>query len=142
VRATLNFIISSAKVNYLMVNNPKIKIYGTGGPRIWHQGTTFDLVPTINGRNLYKPTTWTDFVLGARFNVPLGEKASVDVLGNAGEGGATLDYEVAGVLSYQVKPKLWLQGSWRYVTVHYGNDGNLFNGTIQGVIFGATYKFK
>ena len=142
VDGKLNFTITTPKVNYLLVNNPKIKIYGTAGPRFWHLGTTLDLTPTIDGRNLYKGTTWTDFVLGGRFSLPIGSKASVDVLGDAGEGGATLDYQVGGFLNYQFKPKWTLQGGWRYLTVHYGNNGNLFNGTIQGIAFGATYKFK
>lgn len=134
--------IITPKVAYLIVKNPKIKVYGTAGPRIWHEGTTLSLVPTINGNNLYKAVTWTDFVMGGRFSVPLGSKVSVDVFGDAGEGGATLDYQVGGLLSYQVKPKLSLQGGWRYLTVHYGNNGNIFNSSIQGIALGATYKFK
>jgi hypothetical protein len=142
VRTTLNFSIATPKVSYLFVNNPKIKIYGTAGPRFWHLGNTIDLVPTINGNNLYKGTTWTDFVAGGRFSMPLSTKASVDVLGDAGEGGATLDYQVGGFLNYQVKPKWTLQGGWRYLTVHYGNNGSVLNVSIQGIVLGATYKFK
>ncbi len=142
VRADLGMTIITPKVNYLLVKNPKIKIYGTAGPRIWHESTTLELVPTINGNNLSKSVTWADFVIGARFNMPLGAKASVDVLGDAGEGGATLDYQAGGLLNYQVKPKWTLQGGWRYLTVHYGNNGNIFNSSIQGILVGATYKFK
>ncbi len=142
VQATLNMSVVTPKVNYLMVNNPKIKIYGTGGARIWHVGTTLDIVPPIDGGHLYKGITWTDFVLGARFSVPVGTKASVDVLGDAGEGGATLDYQVGGIVSYQLKPKLSLQAGWRYLTEHYGNNGSVMNTSIQGILFGATYKFK
>ncbi len=140
VQATLNESIVTPKANYLMVNNPKIKVYGTAGARIWHVGTTLDLLPTP--ASYYKGVTWADFVLGARFSVPLGAKASVDVLGDAGEGGATLDYQVGGIVSYQVKPKLSLQAGWRYLTEHYGNNGNVLNTTTQGILFGATYKFK
>jgi hypothetical protein len=140
IQATLNQSIVTPKVNYLMLNNPKFKIYGTGGARIWHVGTTLDLVPT--SASYYKGVTWADFVLGARFSVPLGTKASVDVLGDAGQGGATLDYQVGGIVSYQVKPKISLQAGWRYLTEHYGNNGNVMNTTTQGVLFGATYKFK
>ena len=104
------------KVNYLLLNNPKIKIYGTAGPRIGHLGTTLDLVLTINGSNL--------------------------ILGDGGEGGATLNYQVGGILSYQIKPKWTVQGGWRYLTVHYGNNGNILNASIQGILLGATYKFK
>ena len=142
VRTDLGMSIITPKVNYLMLNNPKIKIYGTAGPRIWHESTTLELIPTINGNNLSKSVNWVDFVLGARFTMPLSSKASVDVLGDAGEGGATLDYQIGGLLNYQVKPKLVLQGGWRYLTVHYGNNGNIFNSSIQGILIGATYKFK
>ena len=87
VQALLNVSIATPKVSYLLLNNPKIKIYGTAGPRIWHVGTTLNLSPTILGRSLYSGPTWVDFVAGARFSLPLGSKASVDILGDGGEGG-------------------------------------------------------
>ena len=37
VRTDLGMSIITPKVAYLLVNNPKIKIYGTAGPRIWHR---------------------------------------------------------------------------------------------------------
>lgn len=84
VRATVTLSIVTPKVAYLMVNNPKIKIYGTAGPRFWYEGTTLSLVPTIANLNPHKSVDWADFVLGARFSVPLGQKVSVDVLGDGG----------------------------------------------------------
>ena len=44
----------------------------------------------------------------------------MNILGDGGEGGATLDYQVGGILSYQLKPNLSMQEGWRYLTVHYG----------------------
>jgi len=143
VRATLNESIITPKVNYLAFDSPKIKIYGTAGARIWHIGTTLALVPAqVDFSSAYKGVTWTDFVLGARFSAPLGKKASIDILGDGGEGGATLDYQVGGILNYQLKPNLTSQIGWRYLTEHYGNNGNILNTTTQGIVFGATYKFK
>ena len=66
VQALLNQAIITPKVSYLLVNNPKMKIYGTAGPRIWHVGTTLNLSPTILGRSLYNGTTWVDFVMGGQ----------------------------------------------------------------------------
>ena len=142
VRATLNESIITPKVNYLAVDSPKLKVYGTAGARIWHVGTTLSLVPVLNGTFPYKGLTWIDYVMGARFNVPLGTKASVDILGDGGEGGATLDYQIGGIVNLQVKPKLTAQVGWRYLTEHYGNHGDILNTTTQGIVFGATYKFK
>jgi hypothetical protein len=142
LRATLNESIITPKVNYLAVNTPKLKIYGTAGARIWHVGTTLSLVPVVSGIFPYKGVTWIDYVMGARFNVPLGTKASVDILGDGGEGGATLDYQIGGIVNLKLKPKLTAQVGWRYLTEHYGNNGNILNTTTQGVVFGATYPFK
>ena len=41
---------------------------------------------------------------------PVRSDISVDILGDAGEGGATLDYQVGGLLNYQIKPKMDLAG--------------------------------
>lgn len=142
VRATLNMTIVTPKVNYLALNTPKLKIYGTAGARVWHVGTTLSLVPVVNGTFPYKGVTWTDYVMGARFSAPLGKKASVDILGDGGEGGATLDYQLAGILSYQAKPNIALQAGWRYLVAHYGNNGDIFNGRVQGLLIGATFKIK
>jgi len=142
VQAVVKESIVTPKFAYLMVNNPKIKIYGTMGPRFWYESTSLTLNPPLLGLNPYKSAAWTDFVAGGRFSVPLGTKASVDILGDAGEGGATLDYQIAGFVNYQFKPKISVQGGWRYLTVHYGNNGNVFNGTMQGIVLGMTYKFK
>ncbi len=142
VRATLNESIITPKLNYLAVATPKLKVYGTAGARVWHVGTTLSLVPVLNGTFPYKGVTWTDFVLGARFNVPLGDKASVDILGDGGEGGATLDYQIGGIVNVKLKPKMTAQVGWRYLTEHYGNNGNILNTTTQGIVFGGTYQFK
>ena len=141
VDGKLNFSITTPKVNYLLVNNPKIKIYGTAGPRFWHLGTTLDLTPTIGGRPLQgvnldrfcygrqiQPASWLEGI---------GRRAR-----RCGRGRRNPGLPGRRFLNYQFKPKWTLQGGWRYLTVHYGNNGDLFNGTIQGIAFGATYKFK
>jgi hypothetical protein len=142
VQAVVKESIVTPKFAYLVLNNPKLKVHGTMGPRFWYESTSLTVNPTVLGLNPYKSVAWTDFVAGARFSTPLGTKASLGILGDAGGGGATLDYQIAGLINYQLKPKLALQGGWRYLTVHYGNNGSVFNGTMQGIVIGITYKFK
>ena len=142
-RATVS--IFTPKVNYLVVRNQKARVYGTAGLRYWHLGTVITLQPPLvpGSGGLQPSANWADFVAGARFDIPLSKKISFDVLGDAGAGGANLDYQVASFLDYQWKPKIVLQGGWRYMTVHYqGNDQFLFNSTLNGVILGATYRFR
>jgi hypothetical protein len=144
IQAKATESIFTPKVAYLVVRSPKAKVYGTAGLRYWHLGTTLNLQPPLpNGSGVHQSANWADFVAGARFNFPLSEKVSIDILGDAGAGGASLDYQAASFLNYQWKPKIVLQGGWRYMTVHYqGNDQFLFNMTMNGAIFGATYRFR
>ena len=142
-RATTS--IFTPKVNYLVVKSKKARVYGAAGLRYWHLGTVITLQPPLvpGSGGLQPSANWADFVAGARFVVPLSPKVSIDILGDAGAGGASLDYQAASFLNYQWKPKIVLQGGWRYMTVHYqGNDQFLFNATLNGVILGATYRFR
>lgn len=68
----------------------------------------------IEDRSPYQSANWIDLVAGGRFDAPFGTKAFIDILGDAGEGSATLDYQVAGFSNCQVKRKIALQGGWRY----------------------------
>lgn len=144
IQAKATEFIFTPKVNYLVVRSEKVRVYGTAGLRYWHVGTTLDLQPLlISGNSVYQSANWADFVAGARFVVPLSPKISIDILGDAGAGGANLDYQAASFLNYQWKPKIVLQGGWRYMTVHYqGNNQFLLNTTMNGVILGATYRFR
>jgi hypothetical protein len=144
IQAKATEFIFTPKVNYLVVKSEKVRVFGTAGLRYWHAGTTLDLQPPlISGNSVYQSANWADFVAGARFAVPLSPKVSIDILGDAGAGGASLDYQIASFLNYQWKPKIVLQGGWRYMTVHYqGNNQFLLNTTMNGVILGATYRYR
>jgi hypothetical protein len=143
IQAKVTESILTPKVAYLLVNNPKVRVYGTAGIRYWHLGNNLSIQPSNLGLSRGQAANWVDFVAGGRFAVPLSPKVSVDVLGDAGGGGAGLDYQVAGFANYQWKPKITLQGGWRYLTVHFqGNNQFINNTSMSGLIFGATYKFK
>lgn len=147
IQAKATVSIFTPKVNYLVVRSPKARVYGTAGLRYWYIGNTLSLnppPPVLSSSSVHQSASWVDFVAGARFNVPLSKKVSLDILGDAGAGGASLDYQAASFLNYQWKPKIVLQGGWRYMTVHYQGSSKqfLFNATLNGVILGATYRFR
>ena len=98
--------------------------------------------PQIAGHNLYTASNWVDVVAGGRFTIPLSPKAFVTILGDAGGGGANSDYQVAGLMSYKLKPKWQLFGGWRYLDVDYASGGAINDVAQTGVILGVTYVFK
>jgi hypothetical protein len=83
-------------------------------------------------------------VAGGRFSVPLSQKIWIDILGDAGGGGANLDYQVVGVANYQWNKKLSLLAGWRYLTVHYQGSSRqfLFDASMSGMLFGGIYRFR
>jgi hypothetical protein len=59
-------------------------------------------------------------------------------------GAANLDYQVAGLLGWNLK-KLSLQGGWRYMSVNYRPCGGVrfvYDMATSGLIFGATIPLK
>ncbi len=143
VKAKLNQTIFTPKVGYVLLDHPKLNIQGNVGIRYWHLGTTLELDPQIAGHNLYSGSNWVDVVAGGRFTIPLSPKAFVTILGDAGGGGANSDYQVAGLMSYKLKPKWQLFGGWRYLDVDYAPGNGTINDVAQtGVILGFTYVFK
>jgi hypothetical protein len=93
--------------------------------------------------NNSQSANWVDVVAGARFMVPLSPKASVMIVGDAGGGGANVDYQVAGALGYKVKPNIILQLGWRYLDVNYRPSSTfIYDGVTSGILLGATFNLK
>src|SRR5947209_1136340 len=99
--------VLTPKAAYRIVDQEKFTVDGTLGIRYWHLGENFSFQPS--NINNSQAANWVDVVAGARMQMPLSPKAMVMVLGDAGGGGANVDYQVAGLLGYKVKPTVILQ---------------------------------
>jgi len=128
------------KFGYRILDNEKFKIDALAGIRYWHIGQNLALQPS--GFNHGETANWVDGLGGARFIVPLGEKAAVTASGDAGGGGASLDYQVIGLLTYKFSPKLGLGLGWRYLYVDYtGKHQFIYNTATSGPLAGLFYAF-
>jgi hypothetical protein len=135
--------ILTPKVGYQIVNTARWKVDSLVGLRYWHLGERLHFNPVLyNGFTTSQ--NWVDAVAGGRIEMVLSPKASIVVLGDAGGGGASQDYQVAGLLNFKVKKNLSLFGGWRYLDVDYRNSSNLFlyNMTVSGVGLGVVFSFK
>ena len=133
--------ILTPKAAYRIVDQEKMKVDGTLGIRYWHLGENLSLQPS--NLNNSQSANWVDVVAGARFQMPLSPKASVMIVGDAGAGGANVDYQVAGALGYKVKPNIILQLGWRYLDVNYRPSSTfVFDGATSGIVLGATFNLK
>jgi hypothetical protein len=133
------------KIGYRVINEERIKIDALVGFRYWYLGENLKFNPSLLGLNFSGSQDFVDPVVGGRIQVALSPKIVVNILGDVGgwNTGSKLEYQVAGVLGYKIKPKWTLQAGYRYLNVDYrGSRGSVFNATTAGVLVGFTRTFK
>ncbi len=137
----LTLSILTPKIGYRLYNGDHLKVDALGGIRYWYLGLNNTLVPSGLGNS--RSTNWVDGLGGARFIFPLGDKAALTVAGDAGAGGANLDYQVVGLLNYNFTPKWGLAVGWRYLDVNYRptNHQFVYDAIMSGPVGGLNYTF-
>ena len=133
--------ILTPKLGYRLYDGEHLKVDALGGIRYWYVGLNNTLEPSGIGHS--RSANWVDGLGGARFILPMGEKAAVTVAGDVGAGGANLDYQVLGLLNYNFTPKFGVAVGWRYLYEDYRptNHQFVYNVAISGAIAGFTYNF-
>jgi OmpA family len=134
--------ILTPKLGYRLLDAEHLKFDALGGIRYWHLGLNNTLDPS--GLNISESANWVDGLGGGRFILPFGEKAAVTVAGDAGAGAADLDYQLVGLLNYNITRKLGLAVGWRYLYEDYrpGNSSQfVYDTTTSGAIAGFGYNF-
>ncbi len=135
--------VLTPKVGYQILDHPKLKVIALAGIRYWYLGTNLSFQPSSLGLSFSRSANLVDGVAGGRITAPLSPKISVTILGDAGGGGANLDYQVAALFNYQIKPKWTLQGGWRYLDLDYrGSNQFIYDAAQSGLILGVIYKLK
>jgi hypothetical protein len=143
VKVKVTQTLLTPKIAYRLVDQEKIKVDGNVGIRYWHLGTSLTFEPPGVLGSPSQSVNWVDVVAGARIQVPLSPKVMVTVLGDAGGGGANLDYQVGGLLGYKLKKNLILQAGYRYLDVNYRPSSSfVYDTATSGVLLGVTFYVK
>jgi len=140
-------LLLTPKIGYRLLDEKRIKIDALTGFRYWHFSENLKFVPSNLNLNFSGSQNLTDPLVGGRVQLGLTPKIVANVLGDVGGWGtgSQLEYQVAGVLGYKIKPKWTLQAGYRYLSIDYRNSNH--GGTVvylitNGVIFGATLDLK
>ena len=138
-----NLFILTPKLGYRMVDQAKIKIDALTGFRYWYLGETLEFTPSTRNLNFHRSQNWVDPLVGGRIELSLSPKLAVHILGDVGGWGvgSQLDYQIAGILSYEIKPNWSMQAGYRYLDVDY-RGGAVYDMTMSGVLIGITYNMK
>ena len=140
VRLNMTQSIFTPKLGYRILDKDRLKIDLLGGIRYWYVGQDLSLQPS--GYHRSDSASWVDGVGGARFIVPLGSKASIWIAGDAGAGGASLDYQAVGLFTYSLTRRLGLGLGWRYLDVNYrGNHQFIYDTAQTGALAGVYFNW-
>ncbi len=133
--------IFTPKIGYRLLNAEHFKFDALAGIRYWYVGQNLTVEPAGVGRS--RSANWVDGLGGVRAILPLNEKASITVAGDAGAGGANLDYQAVGLFNYNLTPKWGASVGWRYLYVNYRPTDHLFifNTAMTGAVAGFSYNF-
>ncbi len=130
--------ILTPKIGYRLVDTDRWKVDALAGIRYWHVGQNLALEPS--GLNNGQSANWVDGLGGARIQLLLTPKVGITVSGDAGGGGASLDYQLLGLLNYQMTEHLGLGLGWRYLDIDYhGNRQFLYDTITSGALAGFYY---
>jgi hypothetical protein len=131
------------KATYLVLDGDRLKIRATAGLRIWHLGENLKITPPSRPSISFgNSQNWVDGIAGANIMVPLSPKIFVMLLGDAGAGGADVDYQVAALANYQIKPKWGIGLGYRYVGINYRNSNQaVFDTRQSGITLNLLYKY-
>jgi hypothetical protein len=140
-------LLLTPKIGYRLLDEERIKIDALTGFRYWHFSENLKFVPSNLNLNFSRSQNLVDPLVGGRVQLGLTPKIVANILGDVGGWGtgSQLEYQVAGLLGYKIKPKWTLQAGYRYLSIDYRNSNR--GGTVvylitSGVIFGATIELK
>ncbi len=144
VNVHLTESILTPMVGYRLLDGEHLKIDALGGIRYWYVSQNLQLIGApVPVPAFARSQSWVDGLGGARFIIPLADKAAITVSGNAGAGGANLDYQVIGLFSYNFTPKIGMGLGWRYLYEDYRptNKEFVLNTTMSGALAGVYFNF-
>lgn len=137
--------ILTPKVGYRIVDHEKIKIDAVVGFRYWHLGQNLSFQPSGILSNFSPSANWVDGVAGGKIQMALSQKTVATIFGDAGGGGAALDYQAGGLLGYRLGRKAILEAGWRYLYANYRTNPPalfVFDAHESGALIGVTFNLK
>jgi hypothetical protein len=142
VDARMKQFLLTPGIGYRVLDKKILKIDAIVGFRYWHLGQSLEFTPSLLG-GVSRSQNWVDGLGGARIRIPLTQKTMVTIVGDAGGGGANSDYQIAGLLGYNITKKLVLQAGWRYLDVNYrGSQSFVYDVATSGALLGLTINLK
>ena len=114
-----------------------------GGARLNSMKTSLDLEGPQRSFSGSKTETWLDPIIGARFQMPLGQRWTMRTYGDFGGFGigSHFTWQLLGTIDYDISNRWSLSAGWRHLSIDFEDDGFVFDAAMDGPILGAVYRF-
>jgi hypothetical protein len=143
--AKMGELIFTPKIGYQLIHREMFEVDALTGFRYWHLSQDVQFNPSGLGLNFSASQNWVDPLVGGRIVTALSPKMNVTIAGDVGgwNVGSQLDYQIAGILGYKIKPSWTLLAGYRYLDVNFrGGQGAVFDVAMSGILFGVSINFK
>lgn len=127
---------------YSVLEGPSGNLDVVAGMRVWSVNTDISFSGAfLDGVTRSDGATWVDGLVGIRGKYAFTPKFYATGWGLVGAGGADIDWDVAGVIGYNINERFSATLGYRALGVNYSSDGFLFDAVEQGPIAGLTINF-
>jgi len=116
------------------------------GARVWAMDVDlgFSVVPLGVSRNYSVSKSWADPIIGIRARAYLNQQFFIQGYADVGGFGVASKstWQLAGLIGYQYSPTISFIAGYRYMAVDYNRDGFLWDVSMSGPVFGATFRLN
>jgi len=134
--------VGQVAVGYAMNDAADARVDLYGGVRYYDVDVKLDLQPgALAARSFSTSGTWTDGIIGVRFNGRLKSSNWYELLqADVGGGGSNISLQGIAALAYRFR---WgdVVGGWRYLKVDYEKDTFKYDAALSGPFIGASFRF-
>ena len=144
-KAEMTETLFTPKIGYRVVDKKRVKVDALIGLRYWHLSTDLTVQPPIENGSFSDSASWVDGLGGGRIELGLTRKVFAVLSGDAGGGSARSDYQLAGLLGFQISRRWNLVGGYRYLSVNYRPSREkqfVYDMNMPGLVLGATFNIK
>jgi hypothetical protein len=129
--------------SYRVVQDSPITLDLLAGARLWMLDTNLTLTGPLAVRQGGQSEAWIDPIVGVAGQLQLGGGFALKAEGDVGGFGvgADLDWQVLGVIQYQLDESITLEAGYRYLAVDFDDNELLFDVAMHGPIIGGSIRF-
>jgi len=141
--AELKTMVWTFAGSYRVIQDDTVNLDLLAGVRLWMMDVNLTLTGPLAVRQGGRSESWIDPLVGIAGRVKLGGGFALKAEGDVGGFGvgADLDWQVLGVIQYQLNESISLEAGYRYLAVDFDDGGLILDIAMHGPIIGGSIRF-